>query len=234
MSPWQCQGGFPLAQNTRILPQCHPDRHDGYTEGNERGIQYLLLRRTHLYIQSEASIDDGFLAPYKVLRVGLDKDLEGWRPTAGQRDIYGYEIDDREYNTKDYDKNLIIDERTIAVAKCITRFLKENDRFAKTIVFCVDIDHAERMQQALVNENSDLVAENAKYVMRITGDNTEGKAQLDYFIAEDTPYALRELVKAIYIEAPDKSSGKRHQGIRISYDLVGFIPVEELLKQEAA
>lgn len=135
-------------------------------------------------------IDDGFLAPYKVLRVGLDKDLEGWRPVAGQRDIYGYEIDDREYNTKDYDKNLIIDERTLAVAKRITRFLKENDRFAKTIVFCVDIDHAERMRQALVNENQDLVAQNPKYVMRITGDNDEGKAQLDYFIAEDSTYPV--------------------------------------------
>lgn len=135
-------------------------------------------------------IDDGFLAPYKVLRVGLDKDLEGWRPVAGQQDIYGYEIDDREYNIKDYDKNLIIDERTVAVAKRITRFLRENDRFAKTIVFCVDIDHAERMRQALVNENSDLVAESAKYVMRITGDNAEGKAQLDYFIAEDSTYPV--------------------------------------------
>ena len=135
-------------------------------------------------------IDDGFLSPYKVLRVGLDKDLEGWRPIAGQRDIYGYEIDDREYNIKDYDKNLIIDERTVAVAKRITRFLRENDRFAKTIVFCVDIDHAERMRQALVNENSDLVAESAKYVMRITGDNAEGKAQLDYFIAEDSTYPV--------------------------------------------
>lgn len=135
-------------------------------------------------------IDDGFLAPYKVLRVGLDKDLEGWRPVAGQRDIFGYEIDDREYNIKDYDKNLIIDERTATVAKRITRFLKENDRFAKTIVFCVDIDHAERMRQALVNENSDLVAENAKYVMRITGDNAEGKAQLDYFIAENSTHPV--------------------------------------------
>lgn len=135
-------------------------------------------------------IDDGFLAPYKVFRVGLDKDLEGWRPVAGQRDIYGYEIDDREYNIKDYDKNLIIDERTVAVAKRITRFLRENGRFAKTIVFCVDIDHAERMRQALVNENRDLVAENAKYVMRITGDNVEGKAQLDYFIAEDSTYPV--------------------------------------------
>lgn len=135
-------------------------------------------------------IDDGFLAPYKVLRVGLDKDLEGWRPTAGQRDIYGYEIEDREYNTKDFDKNLVIDGRTAAVARRITRFLRENDRFAKTIVFCVDIDHAERMRQALVNENHDLVAENPKYVMRITGDNAEGKAQLDYFIAEDSKYPV--------------------------------------------
>lgn len=135
-------------------------------------------------------IDDGFLAPYKVLRVGLDKDLEGWRPTAGQRDIYGYEIEDREYNTKDFDKNLVIDGRAAAVARRITRFLRENDRFAKTIVFCVDIDHAERMRQALVNENRDLVAENPKYVMRITGDNAEGKAQLDYFIAEDSKYPV--------------------------------------------
>lgn len=135
-------------------------------------------------------IDDGFLAPYKVIRIGLDKDLEGWRPQAGQHDIYDQEIEDREYTIKDYDKNLIIDDRTLAVAKRITRFLKETDRFAKTIVFCVDIDHAERMRQALVNENSDLVAQNAKYVMRITGDNAEGKAQLDNFIAEDSPYPV--------------------------------------------
>ena len=135
-------------------------------------------------------IDDGFLAPYKVVRVGIDRDLEGWRPTAGQHDIYGYEIEDREYNTKDYDKNIIIDERTITVARRITCFLKETDRFAKTIVFCVDIDHAERMRQALVNENKDLVAQNPKYIMRITGDNAEGKAQLDYFIAEDSTYPV--------------------------------------------
>ena len=146
---------------------------------------------TPIYTYSlKQGIDDGFLAPYKVVRVGLDKDLEGWRPTAGQHDIYGYEIDDREYNIKDYDKNLIIDERTLAVAKRVTRFLRENDRFAKTIVFCVDIDHAERMRQALVNENADLVAESPKYVMRITGDNAEGKAQLDYFIAEDSKYPV--------------------------------------------
>lgn len=135
-------------------------------------------------------IDDGFLAPYKVIRVGTDKDLEGWRPTAGQRDIYGYEIEDREYNSKDYDRTLIIDERTIAVAKRVTRFLRENGRFSKTIVFCVDVDHAERMRQALINENTDLVAENPKYIMRITGDNAEGKAQLDNFIAEDSKYPV--------------------------------------------
>lgn len=135
-------------------------------------------------------IDDGFLAPYKVVRVGIDKDLEGWRPISGQTDIYGWEIEDREYNEKDFDKNLIIDERTEIVAKRITKFLKDNDRFAKTIVFCVDIDHAERMRQALVNENSDLVAQNSKYVMRITGDNAEGKAQLDYFIDEEEKYPV--------------------------------------------
>lgn len=135
-------------------------------------------------------IDDGFLAPYKVIRVGLDKDLEGWRPEKGQRDIYGEEIEDREYNIKDYDKALIIDDRTQAVAKRVTQFLKENDRFAKTIVFCVNIDHAERMRQALVNENADLVRENAKYVMRITGDNPEGKKQLDYFIAVEEKYPV--------------------------------------------
>jgi type I restriction enzyme R subunit len=135
-------------------------------------------------------IDDGFLAPYKVVRVGIDKDLEGWRPPAGKVDIYGNEIEDREYNIRDYDRNLIIDDRTKTVAKRISDFLRGTNRFDKTIVFCVDIEHAERMRQALVNENSDLVAENAKYVMRITGDNDEGKAQLDYFIAEDSTHPV--------------------------------------------
>lgn len=145
-----------------------------------------------IYIYSlKQGIDDGFLAPYKVVRVGLNKDLEGFRPTVGQRDIYGVEIEDREYNIKDYDKNLIIDDRTVAVAKRISRLLKENnDRFAKTIVFCENIDHAERMRQALVNENSDLVAQNPKYIMRITGDNQEGKAELDNFIDEDSKYPV--------------------------------------------
>jgi len=127
-------------------------------------------------------INDGFLAPYKVIRIGLDKDLEGWRPYKGQVDVNGNEIEDREYNVKDFDRNLIIDERTKAVANRITKWLVANGRFSKTIIFCVDIEHAERMRQALINENKDLVAENPKYIMRITGDSPEGKAQLDYFI----------------------------------------------------
>lgn len=133
-------------------------------------------------------IEDGFLAPYKVIRVGLNKDLEGYRPPKGKLDDYGNELEDREYNIKDFDKNLIIDDRTKVVAKRITEFLKKTDRFAKTIVFCVDREHAERMKRALINENSDLVAENHKYIMRIVGDDKEGKAQLDNFIDEDSKY----------------------------------------------
>ncbi|MDR0498557.1 MAG: DEAD/DEAH box helicase family protein [Holophagales bacterium] len=135
-------------------------------------------------------IDDGFLAPYKVFRIGLDRDLEGWRPPAGKLDIYGNEIEDREYNIKDFDRNLIIDDRTKTVAKRISDFLRGTNRFDKTIVFCVTTAHAERMRQALINENSDLVAENAKYVMRITGDDDAGKAQLDYFIDEESRYPV--------------------------------------------
>lgn len=133
-------------------------------------------------------IADGFLAPYKVVRIGIDRDLEGYRPPVGKQDTEGYEIEDREYTGKDFDRLIIIDDRTLTVAKKITEYLKKTDRFSKTIVFCVNINHAERMRQALVNENSDLVAENAKYVMRITGDNPEGKAQLDNFIDEGSPY----------------------------------------------
>lgn len=135
-------------------------------------------------------IDDGFLAPYKVIRIGLDKDLEGYRPEAGKVDKYGYEIEDREYNAKDYDRNLVIDDRTRVVASKISEFLKKTDRFSKTIVFCVDIEHAERMRQALINENKDLYAENDRYIMRITGDNDIGKAQLENFIDEESTYPV--------------------------------------------
>jgi len=126
-------------------------------------------------------IDDGFLAPYKVVRVNIDKDLEGYRPTKGKRDKYGKIIEDRVYNVKDYDQQLVLEKRTELVAKQITDYLKPNQRYNKTIVFCVDINHAERMRSALVNENSDLVKENNRYVMRITGDNPEGKEQLGNF-----------------------------------------------------
>ena len=135
-------------------------------------------------------IDDGFLAPYKVIRIGLDKDLEGYRPEAGKLDKHGYEIEDREYNGKDFDRNLVIDDRTRVVASKITEFLKKTDRFSKTIVFCVDIEHAERMRQALINENKDLYAENDRYIMRITGDNDIGKAQLENFIDEESKYPV--------------------------------------------
>lgn len=135
-------------------------------------------------------ISDGFLAPYKVIRIGLDKDVEGWRPEKGKTDRYGQEIEDREYNQSDFDRDLILEKRTIVVAEKITEFLKATNRFAKTIVFCENIDHAERMRQALVNANRDLTAANAKYVMRITGDSDEGKAQLDNFIDPESPYPV--------------------------------------------
>lgn len=135
-------------------------------------------------------IDDGFLAPYKVIRVGLDKDLEGWRPEPGQTDMHGHVVEDREYNARDYDRTLILDQRTQVVANKISEYLRSTNRFDKTIVFCENIDHAERMRQALVNANADLAAANPRYVVRITGDNEEGKAQLDHFIDPESTYPV--------------------------------------------
>ena len=135
-------------------------------------------------------IEDGFLAPYKVVRIDLDRDLEGWRPDKGMRDKHGEEIEDRIYNQRDFDRTLILEKRTHLVAKKISDFLKATNRFDKTIVFCDNIDHAERMRQALVNENADLVAQNSKYVMRITGDNEEGKMELDNFIFPESTYPV--------------------------------------------
>ncbi len=125
-------------------------------------------------------IDDGFLAPYKVVRISINVD-EGWRPSKGLRDKYGHEVEDRIYNLKDYDRTLAIDERTQVIAQKITEFLKSTDRYAKTIVFCVDIDHATRMRQALINENADMVAKHWNYVVKITGDDEVGKQELDNF-----------------------------------------------------
>jgi len=135
-------------------------------------------------------IEDGFLAPYKVIRVTLNVDADGWRPEKDKVDKTGKSVEDRIYNRKDYDRNLVIDERTEAVAKKVTQFLKGFDRFAKTIIFCVDIDHAERMRSAIAKENADLVAENYKYVMQITGDNEEGKRELDNFINPEEKYPV--------------------------------------------
>ena len=135
-------------------------------------------------------IDDGFLAPYKVVRITFDRDAEGWRPEAGKVDKHGNLIEDREYGETDFDKSLILEQRTELVAAKVTEFLKSTDRFAKTIVFCQDIDHAERMRQALVNANADLAAADRRYIVRITGDNDEGKAQLDNFIAPDQRYPV--------------------------------------------
>lgn len=136
-------------------------------------------------------IRDGFLAPYKVVKVHLDVDVEGYRPQKGETDRYGHEIEDRLYNQKDYDRNLVIDERTKRVAHKVTEFLKESgDRFQKTIVFYVDVEHAARMRQALINENPDLVQQNDRYVMRITGDDAEGTAQLGNFIDPEAKYPV--------------------------------------------
>ena len=135
-------------------------------------------------------IEDGFLAPYRVVRVGLNVDLEGWRPERGKIDKDGNPVEDRIYNKKDYDRSLVIDERTAVVARKLSEYLKGYDRFAKTIVFCVDIDHAERMRSALSKENADLVAENYKYIMQITGDNEEGKRELDNFTDPEQRYPV--------------------------------------------
>lgn len=135
-------------------------------------------------------IQDGFLAPYKVLRIGLNVDLEGWRPEQGKTDKQGLLVDDRIYNRKDFDKNLVIDERTEAVAGKVTEYLKKTNRFDKTIIFCVDINHAERMRAAIANENSDLMTVNSKFVMQITGDNDEGKMELDNFINPEEKYPV--------------------------------------------
>jgi len=135
-------------------------------------------------------IEDGFLAPYKVVRVDIDLDLQGWRPNKGQVDKNGELIKDRIYNQKDFDRNMVIDERTQLVAKTVNDFLKRTDPMAKTIIFCNDIDHADRMRRELVNLNPDQVAKNEKYVMKITGDDELGKAQLDNFINPKKKYPV--------------------------------------------
>lgn len=127
-------------------------------------------------------IEDGFLAPYKVIRIDIDKDLQGWTPPPGMKDDLGQEIEDRTYNQKDMDRTLVLNQRTKLVAGRVMKLLNATDPFAKTIIFCEDIDHAERMRSAIVNATGQIAIDNPKYVMRITGDSVEGKAELDSFI----------------------------------------------------
>lgn len=135
-------------------------------------------------------INDGFLAPYRVIRYLFDRDVEGWRPHKGEKDKWGNVIEDRMYNKKDFDKGLVLEDRTIQVAKRVSEYMEKTDQFQKAIIFCVNTDHAERMRQALANENADLVQENYKYVMRITGNDTEGKLELDNFIDPESTYPV--------------------------------------------
>ena len=137
-------------------------------------------------------IKDGFLAPYKVVRYILNTDIDGYRPAYGKTDIYGEPVPDELYTTQDLDRKIAIEERTRFVAKCISDFMKNNleDRYAKTIVFCQDTEHAERMRMELVNQNSDEVVKNDKYIVRITGNDPLGKAELDNFISENERYPV--------------------------------------------
>jgi type I restriction enzyme R subunit len=145
-----------------------------------------------LYTYSlKQGIDDGFLAPYRVVRVGLNIDLEGWRPPKGKLDKRGRPVEDRIYNRSDFDVNIVVEERRAIVAQKITEYMKgQKNRFMKTIVFCVDIEHAEGMRTALVKCNADLYSENSKYIMRITGDENEGKRELDNFINPEEKYPV--------------------------------------------
>jgi len=137
-------------------------------------------------------IKDGFLAPYKVVRIDIDKDIKGWTPPPGMKDDLGQELEQREYNQKDMDRKLILNKRTKLVAKCVMDLLKATDPYSKTIIFCEDIDHAERMRKAIVNAAGKLAIENPKYVMRITGDSPEGKAELDNFIDPESRFPVIE------------------------------------------
>ncbi len=135
-------------------------------------------------------IEDGYLAPYKVIRIDLDKDTFGWRPPQGMADKHGQVIEDRIYNATDMNRSLVLEKRDDVVAAKITEYLKATDRYAKTIVFCEDIDHANRMRQALANANADIAAAQPLYVVQITGDNPEGKAQLDNFIDPEKTFPV--------------------------------------------
>lgn len=177
-----------------ILDYFHTATHIGLTATPKetKDVSNMDYFGTPLYTYSlKQGIDDGFLAPYRVVRLLLNVDSEGWRPPLGFKDKWGKPVEDRIYNQIDFDKKLVIEERRKLVAQKITEFLKgSGDRFAKTIVFCCDIEHAAGMRSALANENADLVAENYKYIVQITGDNDEGKRELDHFINIEERYPV--------------------------------------------
>jgi type I restriction enzyme, R subunit len=164
------------------------------TPKETKDVSTLSYFGTPLYEYSlKQGIDDGFLAPYKVIRIDLDRDLQGWRPSRGMTDDHGYEIEDRIFNQKDMDRKLILNERTKLVAQKVFEYMMGTDPYGKAIVFCADIDHAERMRTALVNEIAEKLpkeATNRKFVMRITGDNDEGKAAIDPFINPEKRYPV--------------------------------------------
>jgi type I restriction enzyme R subunit len=135
-------------------------------------------------------IEDGFLAPYKTIRYTLDRDVEGWRPEMGKKDMYGNVIPDRIYNKKDFDRNLVLGTRTGIVAQKVTQFLQDNEPYAKTIIFCQDIEHADRMRRAMVNLNPELVNKNSRYVVRITGDVPNAQMELDDFMSPEETYPV--------------------------------------------
>lgn len=135
-------------------------------------------------------IQDGFLAPYKVIRIDIDKDVDGWTPPDGMTDDLGAEIEKRTYNQADMDRILVLNQRTKLVANRVMQLLKATDPYSKTIIFCEDIDHAERMRKAIVNAAGKLATDNPKYVMRITGDSVEGKAELDNFIDPESRFPV--------------------------------------------
>jgi len=183
-------------------------------------------------------IEDGFLAPYKVMRYILDKDIE-WRPNELIRDQHGNPIEDRVYNVSDYDRNIVIKHRTKLVAQKITEFMQDTDPMQKAIIFCVDIDHAERMREELVNANPDQVNKNHRYVVRITGDNEEGKKEIENFINPESPYPVltttskllttgvdAQTCKLIVLDAPINSMSEFKQiigrGTRVREDYGKF------------
>jgi type I restriction enzyme R subunit len=191
----ECHRGSAAADSTwrQILEYFSGATHIGLTatpkETNEiSNIEYF---GEPVYTYSlKQGIDDGFLAPYKVVRIGLNIDLDGWRPPKGFLDKNGNPVEDRIYNRSDFDKNIVVEERRKLVAKRVSDFLKATNRFDKTIAFCVDIEHADGMRREFINANPDLYSANNKYVMQITGDNDEGKRELDNFINPEIKYPV--------------------------------------------